>query len=77
MLGSGNVFEAPKLMAAEDFAFMAAKIPATFLRLGVHNPASSQKYFVHTPTFRIDENALPVGTAALVTAAIAWMVEDN
>ncbi len=77
MLGSENVLEAPKLMAAEDFSFMAAEVPGTFLRLGVHDPASTERYFVHTPTFRIDENALPVGTAALVAAAIAWMSEHK
>ena len=76
MLGRDNILEAPKLMAAEDFSFMAATVPGTFLRLGVHNPTWPQRYFVHTPTFRIDENALPIGTAALVTSAIAWMVEQ-
>jgi amidohydrolase len=62
-------------MAAEDFSFMAQEVPGCFLRLGVHNPAWEQRYYVHTPTFRIDEEALPVGTASLVTTVLAWMTQ--
>lgn len=73
LLGETRVLEASKVMAAEDFSFMAAEAPGCFLRLGVHNPAWEQRYFVHTPTLRIDEDALPVGTASLVATALAWM----
>ena len=73
LLGEGNVITADKIMGAEDFSFMAQEAPGCFLRLGVHNPAWEERYFVHTPTFRIDEDALPVGTASLVSAALAWM----
>jgi amidohydrolase len=73
LLGQDHVREAPKVMAAEDFSFMAEAAPGCFLRLGVHNPAWDQRYYVHTPTFRIDEEALPVGTASLVAAVLAWM----
>lgn len=60
-------------MAAEDFSFMAGQAPGCFLRLGVHNPAWERRHFVHTPTFRIDEDALPIGAAALATAALRVM----
>jgi amidohydrolase len=73
LLGQAHVLEAPKIMAAEDFSFMAQAIPGCFLRLGVHNPAWEQRHYVHTPTFRIDEDALPIGTASLVATALAWM----
>jgi amidohydrolase len=73
LLGQAHVREAPKVMAAEDFSFMAQAAPGCFLRLGVHNPAWDQRYYVHTPTFRIDEEALPVGTASLVATVLAWM----
>lgn len=73
LLGQAHVLEASKVMAAEDFSFMAREAPGCFLRLGVHNPAWEQRYFVHTPTLRIDEDALPVGTASLVATALAWM----
>ena len=69
----GAAVEAPKMMAAEDFSFMARAAPGCFLRLGVHNPAWERRYFVHTPTFRLDEAALPLGTAALAAMALTWM----
>ncbi len=77
LLGEPHVLEAPKLMAGEDFSFMAREVPACFLRFGVHNPAWEQRYFVHTPTFRLDEEALPIGTASLVATAIAWMMRHS
>jgi amidohydrolase len=76
VLGADKVFEAPKMMAGEDFSFMAQTVPGCFLRLGVHNPAWERRYFVHTPTFRLDEAALPVGSASLVATALAWMEQQ-
>jgi amidohydrolase len=61
-------------MGAEDFSFMAQEAPGCFVRLGVHDPAWGDKiYNVHRADFRMDENALPVGTAALAAAALNWM----
>ncbi|MCB0179574.1 MAG: amidohydrolase [Anaerolineae bacterium] len=71
LLGDEQVRVAEKIMAAEDFSFMAQAAPGSFLRLGVYNPAWPQIYPVHTPTFRIDEDALPIGAAALVAMALA------
>jgi amidohydrolase len=73
LLGKDKVLEAPKMMSAEDFSFMVQKVPGCFLRLGVSNSEWNQHYPVHTPTFRMDENALSIGTAALVATALAWM----
>jgi amidohydrolase len=77
LLGENHVIEAPKIMGAEDFSFMAQEVPGCFLRLGVHNPAWEQRSFVHTPTFRMDEDALPIGTASLVATALAWMEQHR
>jgi metal-dependent amidase/aminoacylase/carboxypeptidase family protein len=74
MLGAENVKVAPQGMGAEDFSFMAQEAPGCFVRLGVHNPAWGDKiYNVHRADFRMDEDALPVGTAALAAAALNWM----
>lgn len=73
VLGPDKVLEAPPVMAAEDFSYMAQAAPGSFLRLGVHNPAWEQRHYVHTPTFRMDEDALPIGAASLAAAAIRWM----
>jgi amidohydrolase len=73
LLGQPQVLEAPKMMAAEDFSMMLQAVPGCFLRLGVHNPAWEQRHFVHTPTFQLDEDALPVGAASLAASAVAWL----
>ena len=74
LLGADNVKEAEMGMGAEDFSFMAQVVPGSFLRLGVHNPAWGDKvYPVHRADFRLDEDALPIGAAALAAAAIRWM----
>jgi len=73
LLGEENYFDAPMIMGAEDFSFMAQEVPGCFLRLGTHNPTWPQQYPVHTPTFRMDEDALPIGCASLAAAALAWM----
>lgn len=63
--GNKNVFEAEKLMGAEDFAFYLKKIPGTFYRIGVGNTSD-----IHTPTINLDEKALSVGAGFM--AYLAW-----
>jgi amidohydrolase len=74
MLGKENVKMADQRMAAEDFSFMAEVAPACFIFLGVHDPAWGDKvYPVHRGNFRMDEDALPVGSAVLAATALNWM----
>jgi amidohydrolase len=73
LLGDDHVAEGEMLMGAEDFSYMAQAAPGCFLRLGVHNPAWKEYYPVHRADFRLDEDALPVGAAALALTALRWM----
>jgi IAA-amino acid hydrolase len=74
LLGEENVKLADQGMGAEDFSVMAQTAPGCFIRIGVHDPAwGDQIYNVHRADFRMDENALPIGAAALAAAAINWM----
>jgi amidohydrolase len=73
LLGEGNVQEMPAILGSEDFSIMAERVPGCFMFLGVTHPDWEDEYPVHTPTFRIDENALPIGTASLVSAALEWL----
>ncbi len=74
LLGAESVHEASMRMGAEDFSYMAQAAPGCFFNLGVHSPAwGDAVYNVHRADFRLDEDALPVGTAALAAAALAWM----
>jgi amidohydrolase len=77
LLGENNVVQSDLIMGAEDFAYMAQEAPGCFLRLGVHSPAWAEHYPVHRADFRMDEDALPIGSAALVAAALAWMEQKG
>jgi IAA-amino acid hydrolase len=77
LLGAEQVKEAEQGMGAEDFSFMAQKAPGSFLRLGTHNPSWDRHYLVHRADFRMDEDALPIGAAALAAAALRWMDEQR
>lgn len=73
LLGESHVAESELIMGAEDFSYMAQAAPGCFLRLGVHNPAWQEHYPVHRADFRMDEDALPIGSAALALTALRWM----
>jgi amidohydrolase len=73
LLGAEKAVEREPMMASEDFSYMLQKAPGCYLRLGVKNPAWEREYPVHTPTFRLDEGALPVGVAALTAVTLQWL----
>jgi IAA-amino acid hydrolase len=77
LLGDDHVHTSELIMGAEDFSYMAEAAPGCFLRLGVHNPSWTEFYPVHRADFRLDEAALPIGSAALVTAALTWMEQNR
>ncbi|KAL6638219.1 hypothetical protein ACP70R_025791 [Stipagrostis hirtigluma subsp. patula] len=73
MLGEANVKLSPQLMAAEDFGFYAAKIPAAFFGIGVRSDGTGKIHHVHSPHLVIDEGALPVGAAFHAAVAIEYL----
>lgn len=77
IVGVENIVEGPKSTGGEDFAWYQEKTRGTFLRLGVHNPAWGDIRPLHTPTFDLDESALPIGAALLATAAEQWLHEHD
>ena len=58
---------------AEDFAFLAAKVPSAFLMLGIRNDTAGSVHGLHTPQFRLDEAALPLGAALHVQFALDFL----
>lgn len=69
-LGKENVLEVTPRMGGEDFSFFAQKIPACFYRLGTGNAAKGITSNIHTPTFNIDEDALPIGMGMMAWHAV-------
>ncbi len=56
-------------MGAEDFAYFAGRLPGLLIRLGVRSEAAGAVHPAHSPIFRIDERALPLGIESLVLFA--------
>jgi amidohydrolase len=60
-------------MGGEDFAYFAQRVPGLLIRLGVRSESSGAVHPAHSPLFRIDEDALPVGVATLVLFARSFV----
>jgi amidohydrolase len=73
IFGEENVEESAMRMGAEDFAFFAQEIPATYLRLGVRNQSALNSTPLHSASFTLDEEAFETGMMAL--SCLAVMVE--
>jgi len=56
-------------MGAEDFAYFAQRVPGLLVRLGVRDEVGGIVHNAHSSRFRIDERAIPVGIATLVSFA--------
>ena len=66
-----SVDRPPPTMGAEDFAYYAERIPGVQVRLGIRSESAGSTHSGHSPLFRIDERALPVGVETLVNFARA------
>jgi metal-dependent amidase/aminoacylase/carboxypeptidase family protein len=60
-------------MGGEDFAYFARAVPSTMFRLGVRNEAQGMVHSLHSPRFQLDEDALPLGAAALARIAMDFV----
>lgn len=74
-LGADNVIELPPTMGGEDFAYYTEQVPGCFVGLGVRNEAEGAVYSVHHPRFKLDEAALPIGSALHVAFALRSLSE--
>lgn len=75
LLGADNVHESPPIMGGEDFAYYTEVVPGCFVGLGVRNEAIGADYGVHHPLFKVDEDALPIGSALHVAFALKSLSE--
>jgi amidohydrolase len=71
-LGKGHVTLAGQRTGAEDFAFFAQRYPSFYFRLGTRDSTEGSGG-VHTPTFRADDRAIPVGVRAMTAVVLARM----
>jgi amidohydrolase len=69
VLGAENVHVVPPITGGEDFAFFARAVPSFYFRIGVVAPGHVSGGH-HTPTFRADDEAIPVGVRAMTTLVL-------
>ena len=69
-----NVLPGAPIMGAEDFSFVLQRVPGAMLMLGVKHPDWAAPKPVHTAQFDLDEDALPLGTAAYVALALEALI---
>lgn len=69
--GPDAVVPTEQSAGGDDFAWYAERVPSSYVRLGVHDPASSEpRRDLHASTFDIDERAIAVGVRLLVHATL-------
>lgn len=69
-LGAENVVDLPIRLTSEDFAYFSQVIPGCFYRLGTRNAERGITSLLHTNTFDIDEDSLPIGAGLLAWLAV-------
>ena len=73
ILGPENILHPDPDMGGEDFAYYLQKVPGTFYFLAVGNKKKGIDSPQHSPTYNVDEDALPKGTEILYKSAIALL----
>lgn len=58
---------------SEDFAYISQRIPTLMLALAAGNSQEGYTHPLHHPKVRLDEKAMPFGTAALAHIAMRWL----
>lgn len=75
MFGTNKVKDIKPLMGSEDFSFYQEAIPGCFIFLGIENETLGKLEYVHSPYFRLNEDALPYGAALHSSLALRYLLE--
>ena len=73
LLGKENVTDLKMEMTAEDFAYYAQIIPATFYLLGITNKEEGNNMPLHSPDFMVDEKALITGISTMTWITLEFL----
>jgi amidohydrolase len=71
LLGREHVLPLVKELGAEDFGCFSERVPGAMFVLGTL--IEGDERFGHSPTFDIDERALPVGVAVLAESVLTYL----
>ena len=69
-LGADSITDAVQSWGGDDFAWYLRQIPGTYVRVGVHDPASDgPRLDLHAGSFDVDESAIALGVRLMVATA--------
>lgn len=73
--GADKVSIEPLVTASEDFSYFQERAPGMFIFLGITPPEQDWETRPrnHSPFFKADESALPVGVKAMSSLALDWL----
>lgn len=77
LLGATNVASARPVLASEDFSYYLQQKPGAFYLLGIQNDEVGSTFIPHSPFFRLDEAALPVGSALHAAIAVSFLRKNQ
>ncbi|HEX2249933.1 MAG TPA: amidohydrolase [Gemmatimonadales bacterium] len=69
VVGAENVGIVPPETGAEDFSYFAREVPSFYFKLGAVRRGNTSGGH-HTPTFRADDEAIPVGVRAMTALVL-------
>ncbi|KAK4267357.1 hypothetical protein QN277_024144 [Acacia crassicarpa] len=75
MLGEKKVNDDKPVMGAEDFSFYQEVIPGYFFSLGMEDASLGPLEHLHSPNFRVNEDALPYGAALHASLATSYLLK--
>lgn len=73
IFGKNKVTRTEQVLGGEDFACYLEKIPGAMFRLGIRNNSIGANKSWHSDRFMVDEQAIKIGTALLVTTAFNFL----
>jgi amidohydrolase len=73
IVGTDNLLPGPRIMASEDYALYAQRVPSTYFFVGAGDVPSGKVYDHHHPKFDIDERALALGVEVMARSALRYL----
>jgi amidohydrolase len=76
VVGEENLLSGPRIMASEDYALFAQRVPSTYFFVGAGDAASGKVYDHHHPKFDIDERSLSLGVELMARSALRYLTQS-
>ncbi|MFN8516154.1 MAG: amidohydrolase [Chloroflexia bacterium] len=75
VVGTENLLSGPRIMASEDYALFAQRVPSTYFFVGAGDAATGKTYDHHHPKFDIDERSLALGVEVMAKSALRYLTQ--